>query len=762
NMTLNNVPDGTYEVWIYGIDTDTAGSGINISVDGIAWYDPPYTNKWTWQAALNTSSVNRKINLLFKANEAPLMSYVGFDRIKLRPIYVREYTTNFTLDLPVGEYIWNARGFDNNSFSNFADDNFSLSIGNASLVTYHEEDEIINQRVEFFANYTNKTGGNLIHSPRLKWTSGDIGSVASVRIYDIYNDGIKNKTMAGESGDVFGLNTTGGNLTGFPANEPTSTVYDIKMMDADSDGIEDEIAIVESIGRVRVFDNDGTERWNSNDGGTSYSMETIDYNDNGIREHVVFGSYGSNISSYDENGTEVWTRYLAELGNEYPYEMEVCDCDRDGAEDDIAVIFRTGFVYTFNEAGETIWKTDDIGQWIYALEVGDVSHNDYNDDVIVPVEGSVYVFEYQGSMNETLTTSDAITSSIVYGNRTHEIEVLDYDNDGYIDDFVLADSDIVSGTNASLRMFNNDSITQWEINFSKAGGNSGSSHTLLAADLDGDGEEEILFTDTTSTDTIFAVNKTGGYLWSIALNTGNIGTLVSEQGGFYAEQYDNDTVPELAVAGLLGTAYLLETTPCRISFDNGTTWKSMWFNTTHNNYQYNKSFSSSGNYTYNISCGAPLTGFHEINTSSTVTIFSKAVAVDFSANLSTITWNVTYIPQTNFSAEGNNGTGPTLYWVNISTIGTDADLHIKADGNLTTGTANISIDNQKYSYNITNSSVPSDSTTSLTDAYVLLVENIDDSTLTYLKFFLNVSGNQEPGTYQNNVTIIATQTGVPP
>jgi hypothetical protein len=78
---------------------------------------------------------------------------------------------------------------------------------------------------------------------------------------------------------------------------------------------------------------------------------------------------------------------------------------------------------------------------------------------------------------------------------------------------------------------------------------------------------------------------------------------------------------------------------------------------------------SSGNWGYNS------TLFEILN--------EAAIAIDFSDALEfSVKWNVLSLPIDNLDAEGNNGTGLTEYWVNISAENTLVDLYLKADGDL--------------------------------------------------------------------------------
>jgi hypothetical protein len=151
-----------------------------------------------------------------------------------------------------------------------------------------------------------------------------------------------------------------------------------------------------------------------------------------------------------------------------------------------------------------------------------------------------------------------------------------------------------------------------------------------------------------------------------------------------------------------------------------------------------------------------------------VTIVSPAVAIaiDLSPKLSQmIYWNLTYLPIVNQGAEGNNETNITEYWVNVSVTGGTADLYIKGDADLqTSGGDVLNLANETYSYNSTNSSVPSDVKTALTTNFAnhKIGSGLSTGNLIYLKFFLSAPAGQAAGYYNNSFSFKAVPAGESP
>jgi len=161
-------------------------------------------------------------------------------------------------------------------------------------------------------------------------------------------------------------------------------------------------------------------------------------------------------------------------------------------------------------------------------------------------------------------------------------------------------------------------------------------------------------------------------------------------------------------------------------------------------------------------------GISNITNSWNVTILNpaSAISIDLSSALSQqINWTLLQIPTVNLPAGGNNANGNTLYYVNISTEGVGVDLYVKASGDLmTSGLDVLGIGNETYSYNSTNSSVPSGSKFSLTTNFAdnNIGTNLQNGNVVYLKFFLSAPSGQPAGTYNNSVLFKAVSNGGTP
>jgi hypothetical protein len=143
-----------------------------------------------------------------------------------------------------------------------------------------------------------------------------------------------------------------------------------------------------------------------------------------------------------------------------------------------------------------------------------------------------------------------------------------------------------------------------------------------------------------------------------------------------------------------------------------------------------------------------------------------AIAIQLSTKLGQqINWTLSSLPIYNVSADGNNGTEITEYFVNISVTGGTADLYMKANDNLMTSGGDILVlGNETYSYNSTNVSVPSDlkyiMTTNFSDNKI--GTSLVNGAVVHLKFFLNAPAAQAAGNYNNTLFFKAVENGATP
>ncbi|MBT7402239.1 hypothetical protein HN777_00425, partial [Candidatus Woesearchaeota archaeon] len=136
---------------------------------------------------------------------------------------------------------------------------------------------------------------------------------------------------------------------------------------------------------------------------------------------------------------------------------------------------------------------------------------------------------------------------------------------------------------------------------------------------------------------------------------------------------------------------------------------------------------------------------------------SKSISIAISSELSAgVRWIINQLPTARGNATGNNDTSDTDYYVTVTSTGTNVDLSMAADGNLTTdGGAILELDYEEYRYNTSESAVTN------SDYYTMALSNstigrdLVSGITSYLKFYLTVPGNQSVGIYNNTIAVYA-------
>jgi len=158
---------------------------------------------------------------------------------------------------------------------------------------------------------------------------------------------------------------------------------------------------------------------------------------------------------------------------------------------------------------------------------------------------------------------------------------------------------------------------------------------------------------------------------------------------------------------------------------------------------------TSGNWGYNS------TRFEILN--------EAAIAIDLSPELlTTVKWNIVSLPANDLDALGNNATGMTMYWINVSVTSTTVDLYVKADGALfNEGGDSLGLGNETFNYtkNVANVSGVNVSTSVMSTNYTLIGNNLVNGDTVYMKFFLDAPLSQAAGTYLNNLEFKAVRDG---
>ena len=141
-----------------------------------------------------------------------------------------------------------------------------------------------------------------------------------------------------------------------------------------------------------------------------------------------------------------------------------------------------------------------------------------------------------------------------------------------------------------------------------------------------------------------------------------------------------------------------------------------------------------------------------------------AIAIDLSNELlATVKWNVISLPANDLDALGNNGTGRTMYWVNISVTNIFADLYVRADGDLFNEALDVlNLSNENFTYVKNDPIVNTTNVNTMSTSYILIGDALGNGDIIYLKFFLDAPNSQPAGVYLNNLEFKAVRDGQSP
>jgi hypothetical protein len=138
-----------------------------------------------------------------------------------------------------------------------------------------------------------------------------------------------------------------------------------------------------------------------------------------------------------------------------------------------------------------------------------------------------------------------------------------------------------------------------------------------------------------------------------------------------------------------------------------------------------------------------------------------AISIDLSDELSWwVRWNLTYLPVNDLGAIGNNNSGITEYYVNVSATATKVDLYVRADGDLMTIDEDVlGLGNETFSYVVNDPYVNTTSNMTMQTNYINVGTSLNDGDVVYLKFFIDAPSGQPAGVYQNQLDFKAVREG---
>ncbi len=557
--------------------------------------------------------------------------------------------------------------------------------------------EVQNLFKVYFKNVTDK----VIQSGHMIWNKSDstiMNNFYSIDFADLDRDGRRSDVVFSfyydyNDNGLFGYYGNGTQKFRSQGYADYSNYWDVAAFDGDNDGYADDTLITTSGGggpAYFIYNETGGRIWLNttiNDGSGGGSNVFGDFDGDGVKNDFAVAyknktGYPKNILAYSTANDSYWQQTWRfdstniEQYNGAILELDAGDINNDGFDDVIAVDQTGGHVYVINNSGNLIFNTTDLGE-IDSAAVGDIDHDGYMDDVIVGEDGDVYVFRFNGTYGATYTTANAVCSSSLPGYLIYEIEVFDYDDDGYNDDFIIADMGVYGASTVYLRMFDNTCTQLWSASFPGDASGVQALYNLVVSDINGDGEEEFSVTEN-DYDHIYVFNKTGTFMWKFKA-AGDMSGTGTDGNSMAVESNDSnlDGINELAFVAFPGYAYMFSGTPCKIWFNDTGEERYMRYNATSDSFDFNRTFSSTGVYGYNITCNATVMGY-ETNESlaNNITIVSIGNATNCTLNDCIYVKNKTGRTRALFDSAGNVDLAGTL---TESSVGTpdDNDLIVR-------------------------------------------------------------------------------------
>jgi len=218
--------------------------------------------------------------------------------------------------------------------------------------------------------------------------------------------------------------------------------------------------------------------WNTSDIGTVYSIAFADLDNDGEKDEVIVGD-STRLYGYYANGTRIgddtwWDEITAAVN-----EMQIGDFDNDSYYNDIAIASSDGYVRIFNETGDEVWSSNDLGWSANSIALGDAGNDGMKNDIAVGWEiGASTIGLWNSTDGSTWThrwnhTAGPTTTSM------YEVAFCDCDRDGNEDDIVGIAS---TSTFVKVHAFNETGGSLW--NTTDLGGRG---YSIAVVDLDHDG-----------------------------------------------------------------------------------------------------------------------------------------------------------------------------------------------------------------------------------------------------------------------------------
>lgn len=282
------------------------------------------------------------------------------------------------------------------------------------------------------------------------------------------------------------------NFTSYVISANADGAYSVYACDVDDDGDMDVLSASYTDNKIAWYENNGsqffTEHVISTAANGAYSVHAFDIDGDGDMDVISGGYDGNKVAWYENNGAEVFTTHVMSTFNS-GRSVYACDIDGDGDGDILAASHWNDETILYkNNGGKTfsmldIDKNFDNPSSLYAIDID----GDEDMDILSTSSSAKKIICYvnDGSANFTIDTIAEDLSS------PRSVYACDINLDGDMD--VLS----VGGSYSSvgLTWYENDGNENFTSNVIANNTYYGSFYAVFAADIDGDGDMDVLRAD---------------------------------------------------------------------------------------------------------------------------------------------------------------------------------------------------------------------------------------------------------------------------
>jgi len=511
---------------------------------------------------------------------------------------------------------------------NSSNNNVTVYNKNASLEIFDQEDDDenkaawmaehtvqANEMTYFFANYTDRETNRSLNEFGLRnILSTDPGSyMRTIAFADLNNDGIKEYLIVGYNENLNAYYPNGSLY--WISTVPSGAMYEIDVGDLNNDGYYNDIVTTESGDYVRVFNRTGGQVWNSGDiGNDVYSIKIGDLDKDGLNDDFVIGYHNGTsytISGYNTSNHTGWSRMWTFMNTtimQYPYEVDIGVMN---SSYDYNLITTVTYDYArplllYSHNGSLVYYLNSDLGYIRSAALADLNNDGNEDEQLYGEENELRAYQRNGSVLWTKTEPTSYIWDILTG--------VDLNNDGLAQEIVIGDTYYV-------RAFNRTGTSLWATPFQPY---ERYIYSVWADDLNNDGSVEILAGG--EGDILYIYNRTGGLMYQHSVKQETLSTYsnIGSALGTNPQIRTSDSINGTKLIGFTAYdtgVYLEDPMPkCTIYF-NDTIKRKMYYNSSVGMYYYNRTFSTPGTYTWNISCLSE-NNIDQNSTTQTITVNS--------------------------------------------------------------------------------------------------------------------------------------------